>query len=38
MNVLFIEAEETFYMDVRTKMLKRWVYLGEIATFIEKKR
>ena len=37
MNVLFIEAEETFYMDVRTKMLKRWVYLGEIATFIEKK-
>lgn len=37
MNVLFIEAEETFYMDVRTKMLKRWVYLGEIATFIGKK-
>lgn len=37
MNVLFIEAEETFYMDVRTKMLKRWVYLGEIATFISKK-
>lgn len=37
MNVLFIEAEETFYMDVRTKMLKRWVYLGEIATYISKK-
>ena len=37
MNVLFIEAEETFYMDVRTKMLKRWVYLGEIATFISKR-
>lgn len=37
MNVLFIEPEEVFYMDVRTKMLKRWVYLGEIATFIKKK-
>ncbi len=37
MKVLFIEAEECFYMDTRTKMLKRWVYLGEVATYIKKK-
>ena len=36
MKVLFIEAEETFYMPIDTKMPKRWTYLAEIATYISK--
>ena len=36
MKVLFVEAEETFYMPVNTKIPKRWAYLGEIATYIAK--
>lgn len=36
MKVLFVEAEETFYMSVNTKIPKRWAYLGEIATYIAK--
>ena len=36
MKVLFVEAEETFYMSVSTKIPKRWAYLGEIATYIAK--
>lgn len=34
MNILFIEAEECFYMPVHTKIPKRWAYLAEIASFI----
>lgn len=36
MKVLFVEAEETFYMPVNTKIPKRWTYLGEIATYVAK--
>lgn len=36
MKVLFVEAEETFYMPVNTKIPKRWAYLAEIATYVSK--
>ena len=36
MKVLFVEAEETFYMPVNTKIPKRWTYLAEIATYVSK--
>lgn len=37
MKILFIEAEETFYMPINTKIPKRWAYLGEIASYVKKK-
>ena len=37
MRILFIESQETFYMPIKTKIPKRWAYLGEIATYVSKK-
>ena len=37
MKILFVEAEETFYMPVKTKIPKRWSYLIEIANYVYKK-
>lgn len=34
MKILFIQAEECFYMPVNTKIPKRWAYLAEIATYV----
>ena len=34
MKILFVEAEETFYMPVKTKIPKRWSYLIEIANYV----
>ena len=36
-RILFIESQETFYMPVKTKIPRRWAYLGEIATYVNKK-
>ena len=37
MKILFVESEETFYMPIKTKIPKRWAYLGEIASYVKKK-
>lgn len=37
MKILFVEAEETFYMPVKTKIPKRWSYLIEIANYVYEK-
>lgn len=37
MKILFVESQETFYMPIKTKIPKRWAYLGEIATYVSKK-
>lgn len=34
MKILFVEAEEVFYMPVETKIPKRWAYLVEIANYV----
>lgn len=34
MNILFLEAEESYYMHMDTKIPKRWAYLVEIATYV----
>lgn len=36
MKILFVEAEEIFYMPVKTKIPKRWAYLVEIANYVKK--
>lgn len=37
MKILFVEAEEIFYMPVKTKIPKRWSYLIEIANYVYEK-